>query len=215
MRRKRRREKDNKPFAECRKLKMFKGERQTQSTIQNDDKINHLINKLTRNTNPQTFSIQELIQIQMSNTSEPDSLDFLSGKRSHASKGSHEEVAHNSDLSAEALPMQEDEFTTSSENLDAEPIDDTQDVETSQVSEVAQEKDNTVRGLCNFDMNQEVCLEDIDSHGNQISTTVSSPIGFFFIQGTVQKKKVKKEFCVCVYNIGISIIGGVCTLFKE
>ncbi|KAL2520606.1 TFIIS N-terminal domain-containing protein [Forsythia ovata] len=74
---------------------------------------------------------------------EPDSLDFLSGKRSHDSKGSPEEVAHNPDLSTEALPMQKDESATSSENLDAEPIDDTKDVETSQVSEVAQEEANT------------------------------------------------------------------------
>ncbi|KAL2468232.1 Transcription elongation factor (TFIIS) family protein [Forsythia ovata] len=104
---------------------------------------------------------------------EPDSPDFLSGKRSHASKGSPEEVAHDPDLSAEALPMQEEESATSSENLDTEPIDDTQDVETSQVSEVAQEEANTVRGLCNFDLNQEVCSEDTDPPGNQISTTVS------------------------------------------
>ncbi|CAI9777900.1 unnamed protein product [Fraxinus pennsylvanica] len=102
----------------------------------------------------------------------PDSPDFSSREGSHASKGSSEEVAHDPDLSAEASPMQE-ESATSSENLDAEPINDTQDVETSQVTEVAQEEANMARGLCNFDLNQEVHSEDTDPPGNQISTTVS------------------------------------------
>ncbi|XP_022880774.1 uncharacterized protein LOC111398051 [Olea europaea var. sylvestris] len=103
---------------------------------------------------------------------EPGSPDVLSGKRSHATEGSPEHVSQDPDLSAEASPMQENS-ATGSENLDADPINDTQDVETSQVTEVAQEEANTVRGLCNFDLNQEVYSEDMDPPGNQISTTVS------------------------------------------
>ncbi|KAL2469649.1 Uncharacterized protein Adt_37785 [Abeliophyllum distichum] len=69
------------------------------------------------------------------------------------------------------------------ENLDVEPIDDTQDAETSQVSEVAQEEANMVRGLCNFDLNQEVYSQDTHLPGNQISTTIALRSDFSLFKG--------------------------------
>ncbi|KAI3460411.1 hypothetical protein Pfo_017074 [Paulownia fortunei] len=106
------------------------------------------------------------------NVQQPNSPDSASGKQPHASEGSPKEVAKDPDLSVEASPMQE-ESATSTENLDAEQTNGTQDMDTSQVTEAAQEEANAEKGLCNFDLNQEVCSEDADCPGNQFLTPIS------------------------------------------
>lgn len=106
------------------------------------------------------------------NLQQPGSPDSVSGKQSHSSEGSPNEVANSPDLSGEASPMQE-ESATSSENLDAEQTNGTQDMETSQVTEAAQEEFNTERGPCKFDLNQEVCSEDAERSAEQLLTPVS------------------------------------------
>ncbi|KAK6131014.1 hypothetical protein DH2020_035241 [Rehmannia glutinosa] len=98
----------------------------------------------------------------------PDSPDSLSREHSQASEDSPKEE----NGSAEASSMQE-ESSTSTENQDAEQTNGVQDMDTSQVTEAAREETNTEKSPCNFDLNQEVCSEDVDRHANQILTRVS------------------------------------------
>ncbi|KAK6131300.1 hypothetical protein DH2020_034950 [Rehmannia glutinosa] len=106
------------------------------------------------------------------NTRQHNSLNSMSRKQSHGSEGSPMELANDPNLSDESSLMQE-ESSTSSENLDAEQTNGTQDNATSQLTEAAQEEANTEKGLCDFDLNQEVCSEDYDHPENQFPTTVS------------------------------------------
>lgn len=106
------------------------------------------------------------------NILQPNSPDSVSRKQSHFSEGSPEEVVNDPNLSDESSPTQE-ESATSSENLDAEQTNSTRDMATSQMIEATQEESNEETGLCNFDLNQEVCVEDSDRPGNQFSTPVS------------------------------------------
>ncbi|KAH6785902.1 hypothetical protein C2S51_038357 [Perilla frutescens var. frutescens] len=111
-------------------------------------------------------------KLPVDNVQQPGSPDSVSGKQSSSSEGSPNEVENNPDLSGEASAMEE-ESETSIENLDAEQTNGMQDMETSQVTEAAQEEVNTERGPCNFDLNLEVCSEDADRSAEQLLTPVS------------------------------------------
>ncbi|KAK4434633.1 hypothetical protein Salat_0626100 [Sesamum alatum] len=111
-------------------------------------------------------------QLPEGNVQQPGSPDSVSEKQSHAHDSSPKDVASDSDLSGEASPMQE-ESATSTEDLDADQADGKQDIGNSQVTEVAQDEAKTEKGLCDFDLNEEVCSEDADRHENQFMTPVS------------------------------------------
>ncbi|XP_022850854.1 uncharacterized protein LOC111372696, partial [Olea europaea var. sylvestris] len=98
---------------------------------------------------------------------QPDSPDIVSRIQSHVSEGSYKEEETEPAQSTEASPIQEES------GLDADEKDGTQDMETSLITEVAPEEFNSERGLCNFDLNLEVCSEDTYSVGNQSSTPLS------------------------------------------
>lgn len=111
-------------------------------------------------------------KLPVDNVQQPGSPDSVSGKQSSSSEGSPNEVENSPDLSGEDSPVEE-ESATSTDNLDAEQTNGTQDMETSQVTEAAQEEVNTERGPCNFDLNLEVCSEDADRSAEQLLTPVS------------------------------------------
>ncbi|CAI9757996.1 unnamed protein product [Fraxinus pennsylvanica] len=98
---------------------------------------------------------------------QPDSPGTISRIQSHASEGSYKEGETEPAQPTEASPIQEES------GLDADEKNGTQDMETSLVTEVAPEEVNAEKGLCNFDLNLEVCSEDMYSVGNQNSTPLS------------------------------------------
>lgn len=105
-------------------------------------------------------------------TRQPRSPDSVSQKQSHSSEGSHKEVVNEPNISDESSPTQE-ESATSSGHQDVDQTNGTQDMATSQVTEVAQEEANEERGHCKFDLNEEVCSEDPDRSENQLFAPVS------------------------------------------
>ncbi|KAL0391882.1 UNVERIFIED_CONTAM: hypothetical protein Sradi_2411000 [Sesamum radiatum] len=111
-------------------------------------------------------------QLPEGNVQQPGSPDSVSEEQSHAHDSSPKEVASDSDLSGEVSPMQE-ESATSTESLNADQTDGKQDIVNSQVTEVAQDEAKMEKGLCDFDLNEEVCSEDADRHENQFMTPVS------------------------------------------
>ncbi|KAK4387447.1 hypothetical protein Sango_2351300 [Sesamum angolense] len=111
-------------------------------------------------------------QLPEGNVQQPGSPDSVSEEQSHAHDSSPKEVASDSDLSGEVSPMQE-ESATSTESLNADQTDGKQDIVDSQVTEVAQDEAKMEKGLCDFDLNEEVCSEDADRHENQFMTPVS------------------------------------------
>lgn len=98
---------------------------------------------------------------------QPDSPDTVSRIQSHASEGPHKEEETDPAQPAEESPIREES------ELDADEKNGTQDTETSLVTEGASKEVNTEKGLCNFDLNLELCSEDTYSAGNQNSTPVS------------------------------------------
>uniref|UniRef100_A0A5B6ZCZ1 TFIIS N-terminal domain-containing protein n=1 Tax=Davidia involucrata TaxID=16924 RepID=A0A5B6ZCZ1_DAVIN len=107
---------------------------------------------------------------------QPDSPDSINGKESSESQridSTAKEEPTGLNLSAEAL-LKGKESLISAENLDTKREKCIQDTEIFQVTEVAQDPgDDAEKGLCEFDLNQEVCSEDIDQPGNPISTPIS------------------------------------------
>ncbi|XP_073120995.1 uncharacterized protein [Henckelia pumila] len=96
-------------------------------------------------------------------------LNPVSENQSHDNERSHNKVMNIPGLSAEASPLHE--FAICIENPGTAQTSSTQDIETSQVTEVAHEEAKTGKGPCKYDLNQEVCSEDIDHIGNQTRTT--------------------------------------------
>ncbi|KAL7155491.1 hypothetical protein ABFS83_03G078300 [Erythranthe nasuta] len=105
------------------------------------------------------------------------SSEKLSKGNTSANEGSPKEVTANdqnlSDKSSNESSAMHEESATSSENLETEQKNGTQDIATSQATEAAQEKEeaNTERGICSFDLNEEVHMED---SGNQFPAPVST-----------------------------------------
>lgn len=106
------------------------------------------------------------------NTRQPRSPESVSQKQSHSSEGSPKEGANEPNVSDESSPTQE-ESATSSGHQDVDQTNGTQDMATSQVTEVAQEETNQEKGRCKFDLNEEVCSEDPDRTENQLFAPVS------------------------------------------
>ncbi|KAK4859342.1 hypothetical protein QYF36_003970 [Acer negundo] len=103
---------------------------------------------------------------------EPDSPDSINGNQDLLDEVKINEVT-NGENSAEADPEGEGHLINS-DNLETGQENGIADMESSQVTEAAQEPEvNPERGFCDFDLNQEVCSDDMDRPVNPISTTVS------------------------------------------
>lgn len=103
----------------------------------------------------------------------PDSPDSAHETESQPREESSEEVPAGEDLSAETSELRDDP-AISAESVEAKPVMGRQERECSQVTEVAEEQPaNSEKGLCDFDLNQEVCSEDMDRQENPISTPIS------------------------------------------
>ncbi|GMY28238.1 hypothetical protein FCV25MIE_23480 [Fagus crenata] len=104
---------------------------------------------------------------------QPGSPDSINGKQDLPTEVPREEGATGKTHSAETNPEGEG-GSTNSDNLDNGPENDTHDMESSQVTEAAQELEvNTEKGPCDFDLNQEVCSDEMDGPMNP-----SAPISF-------------------------------------
>lgn len=101
-------------------------------------------------------------------TRQPRSPESVSQKQSHSSKGSPKEGVNEPNVSDESS-----QSATSSGHQDADQTNGTQDMATSQVTEVAQEEANQEKGHCKFDLNEEVCSEDPDRTESQLFAPVS------------------------------------------
>ncbi|XP_073019723.1 uncharacterized protein [Primulina eburnea] len=101
------------------------------------------------------------------NIRQPDNLDPVNANQSHDSRGLH--MTNIPELTAEASPVQK--FAACIENPGMAQTSSPQDMETSQVTEVAHEEASAEKAPCKFDLNQEVCSEDIDCSENQTGAT--------------------------------------------
>ncbi|KAL7192057.1 hypothetical protein ACSBR2_023996 [Camellia fascicularis] len=104
----------------------------------------------------------------------PDSPESISGKEIHPVKAASKEVPTGPNLSAVTSPKGE-EHLSSLKTLDVEAEYCVQDVESSQVTDAAQEPEvNAEKCFGDFDLNQEVCSEDMDCPVNPISVVSAS-----------------------------------------
>lgn len=91
--------------------------------------------------------------------------------------GSPDSINEKQDLPTEIPPNEVPAAQTRSSeaaNLDTTSENCNQDIESSQVTEAAQETEiNIEKGLCGFDLNEEVCSDEMDGPGNTVSTPVS------------------------------------------
>ncbi|KAK4374310.1 hypothetical protein RND71_004987 [Anisodus tanguticus] len=99
-------------------------------------------------------------KIEESKVHEPGSPDSISAKQCQKIE----------EVSREMSPLTE----ASLANSEARPINGTVKVESSQVVDATLDLETNIeKDMCNFDLNIEVCSDDIDSPGNPISTSVS------------------------------------------
>ncbi|XP_030950771.1 uncharacterized protein LOC115974511 [Quercus lobata] len=105
---------------------------------------------------------------------QPGSPDSINGKQDLPAKVPQEEATGKSH-STETNPDGEG-GSINSDNLDNEPENSTHDMESSLVTEAAQELEvNTEKGPCDFDLNQEVCSDEMDSPMNPSAPSASRP----------------------------------------
>ncbi|KAG8632330.1 uncharacterized protein LOC110606545 [Manihot esculenta] len=84
-----------------------------------------------------------------------------------------EDIPTGQNQSSEAYHGEEGRLINSN-NVENEAENGTHELESSQVTEVAPEPEvNTEKGLCDFDLNEEVCSDDMDRPLNPISTPIS------------------------------------------
>ncbi|XP_065880625.1 uncharacterized protein [Euphorbia lathyris] len=117
-------------------------------------------------------------EIMASDTRRPDSPDSINTKQDLHTGVSHEDMPSGQNQPAEPSPM-EDVRLISSNNMETEAENGTHELESSQVTEVAPEQEiKSEKGLCafdlnDFDLNQEVCSDDMERAVNPISTPIS------------------------------------------
>nr|GLL18114.1 uncharacterized protein LOC109149460 [Ipomoea trifida] len=93
---------------------------------------------------------------------EPNSQDSENAKQCETNDGSNKEVQEGIHPSVEASQIGERNLK-SAENSDGAAVNETQDMDTSQVTMAAQDLEaNSEKGLCEFDLNQDVYSEDTD-----------------------------------------------------
>lgn len=100
---------------------------------------------------------------------QPGSPDSINGKQDQATDAPQEEVPNGQSHSVETNPEREGASINSGNG----PENSTHDMESSLVTEAGQEPDlNTEKGPCDFDLNQEVCSDEMDCPMNP-STPIS------------------------------------------
>ncbi|KAI4374916.1 hypothetical protein MLD38_012852 [Melastoma candidum] len=113
--------------------------------------------------------------------SSPSEMDSGGGLGQAGSPESVREGDPSSDSLSDRLPRQNSSSEASSDgdgsvldNQNAEPENSTHDMESSQVTDATQDPDGkTQRGFRAFDLNQEVCSDDMDKAENPISVPIS------------------------------------------
>ncbi|GAV56740.1 hypothetical protein CFOL_v3_00282 [Cephalotus follicularis] len=102
----------------------------------------------------------------------PNSPDSIDGKQHLPTESPGKEVTVGQNHSDEAYP--EEGYLITKDKLKSEPGNGINEMESSQVTEGAQELDvNTEKGFCDFDLNQEVCSDDMDLPVDYASGLVS------------------------------------------
>ncbi|KAJ0087140.1 hypothetical protein Patl1_09526 [Pistacia atlantica] len=103
----------------------------------------------------------------------PDSPDSINGKQDLINEVPPNEVPTGQNYSAGAYPEGEG-HVINSDNVGTERENGIADMESSQVTEAAHEPEvNLEKALCDFDLNQEVCSDDMERLVNPVSTPVS------------------------------------------
>ncbi|XWS25919.1 hypothetical protein CRYUN_Cryun27aG0108800 [Craigia yunnanensis] len=103
---------------------------------------------------------------------QPSTPRFLNGKQDIPIEVIPKEVSTGSNQSAGAYTEGEGRIINS-DNADNEPENDLHDMESSQVTVAQEPEPNTEKSLCDFDLNQEVCSDDMERAVNSISTPIS------------------------------------------
>ncbi|GLT75308.1 hypothetical protein SLA2020_470420 [Shorea laevis] len=101
----------------------------------------------------------------------PDSPDSMSGKQESAPKVQPKEVSAGHDHSAEIHTGEG--RTISSGNLGTEQENAMCDAESSQLAVTQEPEPNSEKSLCDFDLNQEVCSDDMERPVTSLSTPIS------------------------------------------
>ncbi|GKU90118.1 hypothetical protein SLEP1_g4158 [Rubroshorea leprosula] len=101
----------------------------------------------------------------------PGSPDSINGKQESAPEVQLKEVSTGSDHSAETHSREE--CSISSDNLGTKPENATHDVESSQVTLAQEPEPNSEKSICDFDLNQEVCSDDMEHPVTSISAATS------------------------------------------
>ncbi|KAE8659852.1 ATP binding microtubule motor family protein, putative isoform 1 [Hibiscus syriacus] len=102
---------------------------------------------------------------------QPDSLGSINGKQNLPSEVLPKEVSSGPTQSAGA--QTEDEGLINSDDANNEPKNEFHDMESSQVTVAQDPEPNTEKSLCDFDLNQEVCSDEMECAATSISTPVS------------------------------------------
>ncbi|EOY15059.1 hypothetical protein QUC31_000350 [Theobroma cacao] len=103
---------------------------------------------------------------------QPSTPDSINGKQDLPTEVIPKEVSTGPNQSAEACTEGEGHIINP-DNPDNEPENDLHDLESSQVTVAQEPEPNTEKSLCDFDLNQEVCSDDVERAANSISTPIS------------------------------------------
>lgn len=102
---------------------------------------------------------------------QPGSPESINGNDNKSSESSPKEMPAGPNISVEASPRRE---VLSSPDHPGNQLENCMnDIESSQVTEAAREAENPEKGLCNFDLNEEVCSEEMDRPVNSASAAIS------------------------------------------
>ncbi|OMO87369.1 hypothetical protein CCACVL1_09078 [Corchorus capsularis] len=102
---------------------------------------------------------------------QPSTPDSINGKQDLPTEATPE-VSTRPKQSAEAYTEGEGHIINSDVQTN-EPENDLHDMESSQVTVAQEPEPNTEKSLCDFDLNQEVCSDDVERAVNSISTPIS------------------------------------------
>ncbi|KAG6752718.1 hypothetical protein POTOM_042754 [Populus tomentosa] len=154
-------------------------------------------------------------KIMESGIKQPGSPDSINAKQDLSTEIPPENVPTRQNQPFETHAEQEERMIDSN-NLENEGENGMHDLESSQVTEVAQEPEvNAEKGLCDFDLNEEVCSEDMDRPVN----TISAPIPGFSLQKSaflIRKEKDHWEWnetTICFKKLSLEMdLSVVCML---
>ncbi|KAF8405405.1 hypothetical protein HHK36_010310 [Tetracentron sinense] len=100
--------------------------------------------------------------------------DSINGEQDQHTTGPPSEGPTEQNLSSGASPPKGEEHSISSNNMDTKPEDCRHNMGSSQVTEAAEEpSSNTEKGICGFDLNEDVHSEEMDRPTTPISAPIS------------------------------------------